>query len=215
MKAPEPVSRRLVAGGAVVLALLLGSCSMSLSAEEVPVAPIGTPIASAAAVVPSATEATATPEVTATTTPTPTPEPTATATDTATPDLTATAGAAIRTQWVAATHQILQIDSSMTDIGTRFQNGSLNTAAASGQLRQLDQQATAVTKVVDGLPPLPGVDAATLTHYHQTVDQWAAAIKDLDGKVAANDIFQAPGAVSKLEQIAGDLEQQTANMGLS
>lgn len=214
MKAPEPLSRSLVAGGAVVLALLLGSCSMSLSAEEVPAVPTGTPIASAAAV-PSATEDTATPEVTATATPTPTPEPTATATDTATPDLTATAGAAIRAQWVAATHQILQIDSAMTDIGTRFQNGSLNTGAASGQLRQLDQQATAVTKEVDGLSPLPGVDAATLTHYHQTVDQWAAAIKDLDGKVAANDIFQAPGAVSKLEQIAGDLEQQTANMGLS
>jgi hypothetical protein len=215
MKAPEPVSRRLVAGGAVVLALLLGSCSMSPSAEEVPAAPTGTPIASASALAPSETEATATPELTMTPTATPTPEPTATATDTATPDLTATAGATIRAQWVVATHQILQIDSAMTDIGTRFQNGSLNTGAASGQLRQLDQQAAAVTKEVDGLPALPGVDPATLTHFHQTVDQWAAAIKDLDAKVAANDIFRAPGAVSKLEQIAGDLEQQTANMGLS
>jgi hypothetical protein len=215
MKAPEPVFRRLVAGGAVALALLLGSCSMSLSAEEVPAAPTGTPIASASTLAPSETEATATPELTMTPTATPTPEPTATATDTATPDLTATASATIRAQWVAATHQILQIDSAMTDIGTRFQNGSLNTGAASGQLRQLDQQAAAVTKEVDGLPPLPGVDVATLTHYHQTVDQWAAAIRDLDAKVAANDIFQAPGAVSHLEQIAGDMEQQTANMGLS
>jgi hypothetical protein len=213
MKAPEPVFRRLVASGAVTLALLLTSCSMSLSAEVVPVAPTGTPIVGAAAVGQPAAAATATPEVTPTATPTA--EPTATATATATPDMTATAGAAIRAQWVVATHQMLQIDSTLTDIGTRFQNGSLNTGAAAGQLRQLDQQAAAVTKVVDGLAPLPGVDAATLTHYHQTVDQWAAAIRDVDAKVSANDIFQAPGAVSHLEQIAGDLEQQAANMGLA
>jgi hypothetical protein len=215
MKAPEPVFRRLVASGAVTLALLLTSCSMSLSAEVVPGAPTGTPIVGAAAVEQSAAAATATPEVTPTATPTAEPTATATATDTATPDMTATAGAAIRAQWVVATHQMLQIDSTLTDIGTRFQNGSLNTGAAAGQLRQLDQQAAAVTKVVDGLAPLPGVDAATLTHYHQTVDQWAAAIRDVDAKVSANDIFQAPGAVSHLEQIAGDLEQQAANMGLA
>lgn len=216
MKAPKTVFRRLIAGGVAATTLLLTSCSLSLSAAEVPVAPTGTPIGQPTLATDSATpEATMTATPTSEPTATPTPVAIATATATATPDLTATASAAVRTQWTAAAHQILQIDSALTDVGTRFQSGSLNTSDASGQLRQLDAQAATVTKVVDGLPALPGIDAATLTHYHQTVDQWAAAIRDLDAKVAANNIFQAPGAVDRLEQIAGDLEQQTTNLGLS
>jgi len=129
--------------------------------------------------------------------------------------MTATAGAAISAQWSASTQQILQIDSSLTAIGTRFQNGSLNLGSAASQLRQLDQQAGSVAQSIDSLPPPPNVDPAPLAHYQQTVGQWAAAIHDVDNRVAANDIFGTPGAVNHLEQIAADLEQQTANMHLS
>jgi hypothetical protein len=118
-------------------------------------------------------------------------------------------------QWSAATQQIVQIDSALTTIGTRFQNGSVGLTDAAGQLRQLDQQAGAAAQTVDRLPAPPGVDPSTLAAYHQTVDQWAAAVHDVDNKVAANNIFQAPSAVNHLEQVAGNLEQQTANLHLS
>jgi hypothetical protein len=129
--------------------------------------------------------------------------------------MTATAGALVSAQWSTATQQVVQIDSSLTTIGTRFQNGSMNLGDAAGQLRQLDQQAGAVAQTVDRLPAPPGVDPSTLATYHQTVDQWAAAVHDVDNKVAADNIFQAPGAVNHLEQVAGSLEQQTANLHLS
>ncbi|MGI8916904.1 MAG: hypothetical protein ACR2JY_24555 [Chloroflexota bacterium] len=208
MAAPEPVFRRLVAGALMALTLSLTSCSISIQAMEATPGPTDTPV-------PATSEPTLAPLPTATPIETPTPEPTATATATPMPDMTATAGAAIRARWMASTQQILQIDSTLTDVGTRFQNGSLDTAAAAGQLRQLDQQAGAVSQTIDGLPALPGVDAAALAQYHQTVDQWAAAIRDADARVAANDIFRAPGAVNHLEQVAGSLEQQTANLHLS
>jgi hypothetical protein len=155
------------------------------------------------------------PAVTATATDTPTPQATATSTPTATPDMTATAGAAVSAQWLASTQQILQIDSSLTAIGTRFQSGNLNLASAAGQLRQVDQQAASVAQTIASLPPPPNVDAGALARYHQTVGQWAAAIHDVDTRVAGNDIFGTPGAVNHLEQIAGDLEQQIANLHLS
>lgn len=164
---------------------------------------------------PSAT-ATATPSATATATATPsaTATPAMTATATATPDLTATAMASLTAEWSANTQQVIQIDSALATIGRSFQNGSMNTSDAASRLQQLDQQAGTVGRTIDGLPPLPGVDAATLGRYHQTVDEWMAAIHDLDVKVADNDIFGAPGAVNHLEQVANDLEQQTANLKL-
>jgi hypothetical protein len=213
MKWPARAFRRLLAGGLVAATLPLASCSMTLQAVEAP-ATTSTSV-SAAVAGPSTPTDTPTPESTATPTETPTPEPTATATESPTPDQTATAGAAISAQWSTSAQQILQIDRTLTAIGTAFQGGTLNSADAGSQVRQLDQRAGAIDQTVDRLPPLPGVDGTTLTHYRQTVDQWAAALRDLDAKVAANDIFQAPGAVNHLEQIAGDLEQQTANLHLA
>lgn len=207
MNVLAPAPRRLIAGSLAAAGLLLASCSMTIQAVEVPVTPTVTSLAATPSSMQSAlTAATATP------TDTPTPEPTATATPT--PDMTATAGAAISAQWTAATQQIVQIDGTLTTIGTRFQNGSMGLADAVGQLRQLDQQAGAVAQTVARLPTPPGIDPATLATYHQTVDQWAAAVHDVDSKVASNNIFQAPGAVNHLEQVAGSLEQQTANLHL-
>ncbi len=136
------------------------------------------------------------------------------ATATATPDGTATASATLMAEWSANTQQVVQIDSALATIGRSFQSGTLNTSDAAGQLQQLDQRAGTVGRAIDALPPLPGVDATTLSRYHQTVDQWMAAIHDVDRKVAENDIFGAPGAVNHLEQVANDLEQQTANLKL-
>lgn len=212
MKAPAPPFRRLIAGSLMAAALLLASCSMTIQAGDAAASATDTTVTAAGQ---TTLPDTPTAEATATPTDTPTPEPTATATAAPTPDMTATAGAAISAQWSTSTRQILQIDRTLATIGTAFQNGTLNTAAAGNQLRQLDQQAGSIAQSVDRLPPLPGIDAATLTHYRQTVDQWAAALRDVDAKVAANDIFQAPGAVNRLEQIAGDLEQQTANLHLA
>ena len=214
MKAQVSPFRRLIAGGLIAATLLSVSCSMSIQAVVAPPA-TDTPGADTTISSLSTPADSPTPEPTATPIATPTPEATATATAAPTPDMTATAGAAISAQWSTSTQQILQIDRTLTTVGTAFQNGTLNTADAGNQLRQLDQQAGAIAQTVDRLPPLPGIDAATLAHYRQTVDQWAAALRDVDAKVAANDIFQAPGAVNRLEQIAGDLEQQTANLHLA
>lgn len=209
MHAGEPAFRRLMAGSLAAAGLLLASCSMTVQAVAVPAS---SPAPSLAAT-PSVRSAS--PTATATPIDTPTPEPTATATATPTPDMTATAGAAVSAQWSSATQGIERIDGSMTTVGTRFQNGSMSLGDAAGRLRQLDQQAATLAQTIDRLPAPPGVDPTTLATYHQAVDQWAAAVHDVDTKVANNNIFQAPGAVNHLEQVAGSLEQQTANLHLA
>ena len=199
--------RRLTPVVGVVAMLTLASCGASFevtAGASGPVAVTATPTATASPT------GIASPTVTVAPTATPTPAPTASPT----PDTTATATAGLVAEWSANAQQLLNIDSALGSIGTRFQQGTLSRTDGGNQLRQLDQQAAAVATAFDRLDPLPGADAAALSHYHQSVDQWAAAIHDVDVKVQSNDIFGTPGAVNHLEQLGNDLEQQTANLGL-
>lgn len=185
---------------ALAATLLLAGCGMSVQVQAGGASSTSSTTASA---LPSPT-----PTVEPTATPTPTPAPTAT------PDATATAQAGITQQWSQAVKRVADINSTLADLGTKFNNHAISMQQGSGQLQQLDQRAAAVNGTVQGLPLLPGANDATVSHYRQSVNNWSTAIHNLDNAVANNDIFGAPGLADKLESIAMDLDQQGTNLHL-
>ena len=209
-----PAARRARPLLALALALALGGCAATVSFSTTEDS-TSSASSSAPTATPTATP-TSTPMPTDTPAPTPTPTdtPTPTPSPSPTPDLTATAVAGATQQWVAAVKQVNAINSSLADIGTRFNNHSLSLQDGAAKLRELDGQASAVDQTVQALPTLPGVDDATQAHYRQSVHNWSAAIRALDNAVANNDIFGAPGLANQLEAIATDLDQQSQNLHL-
>lgn len=187
-------------GAAVAAVLLLAGCGMSVQVQAGG--------ANAATATSASALASPTPTVQPTATPTPTPEPTAT------PNATATAEAGITQQWSQAVRRVADINSALADLGTKFNDHAISMQQGAGQLQQLDQQAAAVNSTVQALPPLPGANAATVSHYRQSVNNWSTGIHNLNTAVSNNDIFSAPGLANKLEGIAMDLDQQGTNLHL-
>lgn len=185
---------------ALAAALLLAGCGMSV---QVQAGGVNSASSTTASALPS---------------PTPTAQPTATATPTpaptATPDATATVQAGITRQWSQAVKRVADVNNALADLGTKFNNHAISMQQGAGQLQQLEQQAAEVNSTVQSLPPLPGGNDAAVSHYRQSVNNWSAAIHNLDNAVANDDVFGAPGLADKLESIAMDLDQQGTNLHL-
>jgi len=188
-------------GVAAVLVLALSGCGMDVQFQAGGDEAASTATSAASTPTPSPT---ATPAATATPTPAPT----------ATPNATATAEADVTQHWSQAVKQVGDINSALADLGTKFNNGSISMQQGAGQLQSLDQQAATINHTVQSLPPPPGLNDATLSHYRQSVNNWSGAIRDLDNAVGQNDIFGAPRLANKLEGIAADLDQQGTNLHL-
>jgi len=212
----------------VVSMVLLAACGGKIEVsigDGTPTPPEATVAATVAlpTQAPSATaiEATATPLPTET--PTPTPTATATATNTAfptptevppTPNATATAISANLAAWTEAVKQVNQINRTLGDTGTKYQNGGISRGDAAAIVATADADAAMVAQTIHDLPPPADADPESIADVNRRLADWSTTIHALNNAAARNDFLTGPIVANRLQTVAKDLNVAIARLKL-